>query len=346
MKKQLLIAAVAASMTSAAMADISITGGAFIKWEGNDSSVATTATTTNSAVGFDIDVAGKTGDTAAYAHLDIDDAATTSTDTSPAGGKINVDELWVETKIGDVKVKAGDFSSGTGMIEGIDKAVTASNAISLSTTVAGISVGVSKDMDGTATTDDNAKVTISGDLAGHKWQIQEKADTFTDIAVTGAIAAGTGSGYYIEHINRDAADSDSTLVAAHTSIGGVKVSVASLDADESAANTGDLRVLGSSLVGDYHTAAYTTNASMTDVKAIGFNTDVAGNNVNLVFINADTNNSVVGDDNDLWDIVVQRKLASGATLDLSYGVADQNGKTSSDANVDTTNYGAQVTVKF
>ena len=76
---------------------------------------------------------------------------------------------------------------------------------------------------------------------------------------------------------------------------------------------------------------------MTDVQAFGANFDMAGNNVNVVVGSADT---TAANDLDFTDIVVQRKLASGATLDVSYGVADTS------ATVDTTNYGAILNVKF
>jgi len=327
MKKQLLIAAVAATMTSAAMADISITGGAYIKWSGKDSSVATTSTTEAISQGFDIDITGKTGNTTANAHLDVDENGTSG---------VNVDKVWMTTQIGDVTVKAGDYSSCTGMVEGIAKCSTTDNGIALSTKVGDMTVGIS----GSADSSVAQSISLSGTVAGMKVAIKDKEDTFTNFAISGDLAVGTGTGFYLEHMNKDAADSDSTLFAAHTKVGDATISIASLDADETGAtgNDGDLRVLGSSLVGDYHTAAYSTNTTMTDVKGIAVNTDVAGNNVNIAFINADTNGA--NDDLDLVDVVVQRKLASGATLDLSYGTADLTSST------DTTNYGAQVTVKF
>ncbi len=342
MKKQLLIAAVAATMASATFADISIKGAAFIKVEGNDNA-ETNVTTENSAVGFDIDVTGKTGDTAAYANIDIDNAATAGgTETSASGGTINVDKMWVTTKIGSVNVKAGDWSSCTGQVEGISACSTTNNSYSLSTDISDVTVGVSGALSDSST---NNSFSLSTKIAGMTVKLKENEDTYTNLSVAGDLAVGTGTGFYVEHMDKDAADSDTTLVAAHTSVGGVKVTVASLSADDTGAtaNNGDLRVVGSSLVGDYHTAAYTTNTTMTDVKAIGFNTDISGNNVNVAFINADTNGVV--DDRDLVDVVVQRKLASGATLDMSYGKADI-ANAAGTAKTDTTNYGAQLTVKF
>jgi len=78
-------------------------------------------------------------------------------------------------------------------------------------------------------------------------------------------------------------------------------------------------------------------ATIKDATLFGANMDVAGNNVNIVvgeYDNATVNGL------DFADIVVSRKLASGATLDVSYGTFDDT------ASTDTTNYGAQLSVKF
>jgi hypothetical protein len=103
-----------------------------------------------------------------------------------------------------------------------------------------------------------------------------------------------------------------TLVAAHTVVNGVTLKAASYDADVTglASNTGDIRPLGTSLVGDYHTAHADTLVGIKDIKGFGINTDVAGNNVNVVVGNYDTS-ALSG--LDFADIVVTRKLAAVKT---------------------------------
>ena len=337
MKKQLLIAAVAATMTSAAMADISISGSANIKMDAAE--LSTGGTTEGSSMNMDIDFAAKNGGTAVYAHLDIDDAGQVSNDASTAStGSLTIDKLWMTTSIGSVNIKAGDYSSCTGSIEAVKACVTTNNKIGLSTNVGDFTVGYTKDMNDSSAAD---TIALSGTVAGFAFKVKDSEDTYTNISVKGDLPVGTGTGFYLENHNADAADSDTTVFAAHTKIGGATVSFASLDADETGAtgNSGDVRLLGSSLIGDYHTAAYGTVSTMTDVKAAGVNFDMAGNNVNIVTGSADTNGAV--DDRDFTDIVIQRKLVSGATLDVSYGVADTG-----TAGVDTTNYGAILNVKF
>jgi len=336
MKKQLLIAAVAATMATASMADISIKGSANIKMAGKDLST-NTFTTQSSSQNMDVDITGSNGATKVIAHLDIDNASSTGgTDTSTDGGTINVDKLYMTTAIGSVNVKAGDWSSCVGMVEGVQKCTTTNNSISLSTKVGGYTVGVSGGM-----SDDSAtnSLAISGKVAGFDVKIKESEHTYTDIAVKGDLAIGTGTGFYVEHMNRDAADSDATLVAAHTVVNGVTLKAASYEADVTglASNTGDIRPLGTSLVGDYHTAHADTLVAIKDIKGVGANMDIQGNNVNVVVGEYDT---AALNGLDFADIVVTRKLAAGTTLDMSYGKIDTS------ATADTTNYGAIINVKF
>ena len=117
MKKQLLIAAVAATMSVSAMADISITGSADVRM--NAKELSTGGTTEGSAMFMDIDFAGKSGGTAVYAHLDFDDAGTVSTagSTAASTGSLNIDKLWMTTSIGSVNITAGDYSSCVGSVE-------------------------------------------------------------------------------------------------------------------------------------------------------------------------------------------------------------------------------------
>ena len=336
MKKQLLIAAVAATMATASMADISIKGSANIKMAGKDLSTDT-FTTQLSSQNMDVDITGSNGATKVIAHLDIDNASSTGgTDTSTDGGTINVDKLYMTTAIGSVNVKAGDWSSCVGMVEGVQKCTTTNNSISLSTKVGGYTVGVSGGM-----SDDSAtnSLAISGKVAGFDVKIKESEHTYTDIAVKGDLAIGTGTGFYVEHMNRDAADSGATLVAAHTVVNGVTLKAASYEADVTglASNTGEIRPLGTSLVGDYHTAHALTLATIKDIKGVGANMDIQGNNVNVVVGEYDT---AALNGLDFADIVVTRKLAAGTTLDMSYGKIDTS------ATADTTNFGAIINVKF
>ena len=337
MKKQLLIAAIAATMSVSAMADMSITGSANVKMKAAE--LSTGGTTESSSMNMDIDFAAKNGGTAVYAHLDFDDAGTVSNDNVDAStGSLTIDKLWMTTSIGSVNIKAGDYSSCVGSVEGVQACTTTDNSIGLSTDVAGFNVGYTKSMKDSSTND---SITLSGTVAGLGVKIKDSENTYTNYSVKGDVAVGTGTGFYAEHMNRDAADSDATLVAAHTVVNGITLKAADYSADATGVtnnlNTGDIRPLGTSLIGDYHTAAALNMKTIKDATLFGVNMDVAGNNVNVVvgeYDNATVNGL------DFADIVVTRKLASGATLDVSYGTFDTT------AAVDTTNYGAILNVKF
>lgn len=342
MKKQLLIAAVAATMSVSAMADISITGSANAKMSAKE--LSTGGTTEGSSMNMDIDFAAKNGGTAVYAHLDFDDAGnvgkgTTETDlTKQNTGALTIDKLWMTTSIGSVNITAGDYSSCVGSVEGVVACGTTDNSIGLSTDVAGFNVGYTKSMKDSSTND---SITLSGTVAGLDFKIKDNENTYTNFSVKGDLAVGTGTGFYAEQMNRDAADSDATLIAAHTVVNGITLKAADYSADATGVanslNSGDIRPLGTSLIGDYHTAEALTMATVKDATLFGVNMDVAGNNVNIVVGEYDnaTENGL-----DFADIVVTRKLASGATLDVSYGKFDKS------ATVDTTNYGAILNVKF
>ena len=338
MKKQLLIAAVAATMSVSAMADISITGSANAKMSAKE--LSTGGTTEGSSMNMDIDFAGKSGGTAVYAHLDFDDAGKISDASNAAtpntGGSLTIDKLWMTTSIGSVNITAGDFSSCVGSVEGVQACTTTDNSIGLSTDVAGFKVGYTKSMKDSSTND---SITLSGTVAGLGVKIKNSENTYTNFSVKGDLAVGTGTGFYAEQMNRDAADSDATLIAAHTVVNGITLKAADYSADATGMglNTGDIRPLGSSLIGDYHTAYTTSMAPIKDATLFGVNMDVAGNNVNVVVGEYDT---ATLNGLDFADIVVTRKLASGATLDVSYGKIDKT------ASVDTTNYGAILNVKF
>ena len=338
MKKQLLIAAVAATMSVSAMADMSITGSANVKM--NAAELSTGGTAEGSSMNMDIDFAAKNGGTAVYAHLDIDDAGqvngNTDGTTGDLNGKINVDKLYMTTSIGSVNIKAGDYSSCVGSVEGVQACTTTDNSIGLSTDVAGFNVGYTKSMKDSSTND---SITLSGTVAGLGVKIKDSENTYTNYSVKGDVAVGTGTGFYAEHMNRDAADSDATLVAAHTVVNGVTLKAASYEADVTGLglNTGDIRPLGTSLVGDYHTKYAGDLTTIKDIKGVGANMDIQGNNVNVVVGEYDT---AALNGLDFADIVVTRKLAAGTTLDMSYGKIDTS------ATADTTNYGAIINVKF
>jgi len=69
MKKQIIAAAVAASLSAVALADVSITGSAKVNWTSTDAGAATGATRAMTHE-LDYNVVGKSGDTAFHANIE------------------------------------------------------------------------------------------------------------------------------------------------------------------------------------------------------------------------------------------------------------------------------------
>ena len=106
MKKQLIAAAVAASMSAVAMADISITGDAKFEYDNTD----TAGTSSNStATEYHLNVTGKSGDTTVVMKFELD---------TDGAGAMDLEDNYISTKVGDISVKAGNMASGTGALLG------------------------------------------------------------------------------------------------------------------------------------------------------------------------------------------------------------------------------------
>ena len=138
MKKQLLIAAVAASMTSVAMADISITGGAKVNFVYTDNGVGNAALSTN-AINHDMDwnVKGTNGDT-----------TVSTTFSSTVAGAFVTEDTYLSTKIGDISVKTGTWDNGNNLIRASSRGT---GKISVSTSFEGVGVTFDDSENGNAT---------------------------------------------------------------------------------------------------------------------------------------------------------------------------------------------------
>ena len=161
MKKQLLIAAVAATMGTAAIADISISGAAKVNWTDTDYTAAGTADT--NTINHDVDwtIAGKSGDTGV--------SATFSTTTA---GAFVTENVFLTTSIAGVNIKTGSFSGGDSMMGDGSRA---DGKISLDTTVSGVKV----QFEDTDAAGNNSSITVSGSVSGVSVS-HEIFDTKTD----------------------------------------------------------------------------------------------------------------------------------------------------------------------
>ena len=241
MKKQLLIAAVAATMGTAAIADISISGAAKVNWTDTDYTAAGTADT--NTINHDVDwtIAGKSGDTGV--------SATFSTTTA---GAFVTENVFLTTSIAGVNIKTGSFSGGDSMMGDGSRA---DGKISLDTTVSGVKV----QFEDTDAAGNNSSITVSGSVSGVSVS-HEIFDTKTDSKISGTFGGVTATFRTLDS-DTDTADMDSVLVS--TEVQGVTLTYADVDAN--ATHSSD--------------AFFGTVAAMTDASGFSAATSLAGNGV-------------------------------------------------------------------
>jgi hypothetical protein len=300
MKKQLLIAAVAATMTSVAFADVSITGNAKFEWSNTDTG-SLSVNKTNSEV--NLGVKGKSGDTAVVLNLEFNTHGGVST-----AGHMDVEDMYMTTKVGDISLKLGNYASGTGALLGeIDEGGRAHNKITASTTINGVKIyagngGTIAQATGASAMNNNMFAGVSAKVAGFTVQAKHNSSTVNSFGIKGDVA---GFGVRLEQKNSDTASSDVTFGQITKSMNGLDLSYAWVDAD----SAGKIGESDSSIF-----AREANAATATGVTQISAKTSIAGNTVTLKSGTVEEGST----DNDFTQIDVKRKLASGATLAATY----------------------------
>ena len=302
MKKQLIAAAVAATMTSVAIADISITGATKVNYTTTDYDNNTSANAVKNET--DIKITGKNGDTTVVIALEMDDSdsatASEQEGTGATGSGVDLEDVYLTTKVGDVALKVGDWDNGNNFVRGSDRG---QNKLNASTTIGGL--GLSFDS-GHAGTD---KVTVSTEVGGInlKYANQVKDNEVTVSTTMG----GIGINYFGDLNNT--ANTDRQSVELSGSFGDVGVKVVSIEAESAATITSD------SWAGDFEGAsgAFDLEAGM-DVMAVQLSTQMAGNKVAFTHTSVDKDTKTADKDRTINKVVVTRPLASGATFELTY----------------------------
>ena len=302
MKKQLLIAAVAATMTSVAMADISIAGSAKANFTVVDFEDTQVNTNTISRE-MDLFITGKNGDTTVVMNI--------ANDTLGAAGLVTEDS-YVATKLGDVAVKVGAWDNGNNALR--ESARTDAH-LAASTTLGGVTI--TYDGYGDAA-DDSVK--LAADISGVAVSYKQLA-TGEDIDVSTTVG-GVKVSYLA--LNRDAANTDRSVVEVSGSFNGVDIKVAQADADSGATIEGD------TWMGDFEgntSGAYDLTANQ-DVTSISLKTQVAGNTVEFRNSKID---GVSGADTSFNKFIVTRPLANGTTFEATYTDLDDKASTTTDS---------------
>ena len=189
MKKQLLIAAVAASMTSVAMADVSISGAAKVNAKGGDYSHEA-----------DVTISGKSGDTTVTVQIGADNGAFTT------------EQVYATSSVAGVTIKAGQWKSGKGELGtagGND-----ADRISATTSFGGITLNYE---DGTGAGGTSTK--ISGEIAGVALSYKAKASNKNETTASGSMG-GVSAKF---HTKDNAAAANATSVVLSTEVQGVSL---------------------------------------------------------------------------------------------------------------------------
>jgi len=314
MKKQIIAAAVAASVSAVAMADVSISGNANYEWFSTTTGSANAVYTTDMEV--NLNIRGKSGDTSVVADLELSDSGTPS-----AADVLDVEDLYLTTKVGDISVKAGNYGSGTTALAGeIEHGARSTNKLTLSTNLAGWTVGYAQS--GATVDNDGSSISASGKVGDVSVQLKEASDSATYIGLSGALA---GIDYRIENKDADAANSDVLFVDASTKVGGATVGYTVIDADQGGLITeGDSGILGlsvnavdsSTCTSSAGTAA-TRCGSAKGVSQLRISAPMAGNTLSAK-IGTIEDGLGTGSDLDFTELKLTRALASGATLNIVY----------------------------
>ena len=283
MKKQLLIAAVAATMASVSMADVSISGGA----TANINSVSGADTTYASDI--DLKIVGKAGATSATVDLEFltssEGTVTTATDTGATAGSLTnfVKNAYISTNVGGANIKVGDWYGSDSLLGNGSNDNT--EGLSVDYTMSGVKV----QYEAQGASD---SVTVSGTVGGVAIS-HEIFDAKTDTKFSGS-AAGVAITY--RKIDADANDDDQSSLEVSTEVSGVTVSYAKVDNNK--AKSSD---------------AFFGDVTITDATGFALSTSVAGNKVtfkSLDMDNVDTNK-----------VIVSRPMAGG-TFEATFADTD------------------------
>jgi hypothetical protein len=319
MKKQLIAAAVATSVSAIAMADISITGDLKTNFTHKDYQSTSVNDSDTFTTEGNLRIKGKSGDTSVVMNFGAIDTASTA-----VRSQMNHEDVYLTTKIGDVNVKMGNYDNGDLAL----RASSRSPRASLSTELGGFKLsylnGNGSSAVTTSTDAQNDEVGISTSLGGVNLTYVTKDGGETIKASTSV------GGVNISYVGlpSDTADSDRDLIELSTTMNGVGIKLGSATAETGTTITGD------SWLGDYESSGGVEHTMLAgqDVTGVELSTSVAGNKVTFRNINVDGANTANKD----WDmnkVIVTRPLASGATLEVTYKDINDDGSTTTDVEV-------------
>jgi hypothetical protein len=316
MKKQLLIAAVAATMTSAAMADISISGSAKTNYINTDSATETSDTNAFSTE-IDLGIAGSTGGSGVVVNL--------QSKNSGDNDDFDVQDSYVTSSVGDINIKAGSWRGLHNLLE--DGDATSANRFKAWTTVGGVTITF-EDASSTAAKGESIKLegSVAGAALSHKMSNDGAGVDTTDSSISGSIA-GVSIAY--RSIDSDTANTDTESLQVSTEMNGITATYAMVDSE----GTGN-SITMDGFLGDI--------SGVSEAEGFGIKTSMAGNTIQIKSIDVSTAASGAGADDSYTKFYVTRPLASGATFEAIYSDKDA----ASGSTADSKTLDLELAVKF
>jgi len=310
MKKQLLIAAVAATMTSAAFADISISGAAQVNWLNTDTTGADSVNTITHDI--DLKVTGKSGDTSVV--MDIQNTNAAGGDAN--GNEMNVKNASLATSILGANVKMGTWYGSDSML---GNGGQTANQMSVDYSMSGVKVQYEFAAAG------DESVTVSGTVSGVALSHESYQDGDTNTVVSGSFGGVTAEYRSFEQDIETAAATDKSSLTLSTEVNGVTLTYAAIDVDGTGLTSTD--------------AFFGENANLNQAEGFGASTAIAGNTVTVKMY--DIKDISTQADDSTTKIIVKRDLASGAILEVTYADTDMG-----DARADKETLDVELRVAF
>jgi hypothetical protein len=341
--KKLMVAAVAATMASVSMADISIKGDAFIQYA--DNGIGVTGSDTANSKRINLNVIGKSGATTVVASFRTDDNIAGTRSSSGLLGTSNLHQFYITSKVGPVNVKAGDFY-GTIGLGAWTKSTEKTDAISLSTKVGSATLGVyTADRSGNA---GSTNVSIAGKVAGAKVKLVNNPHAkWTDLSVSGTFKGiSVAAESWKKKAQNGVAKKSISLIHVGGKAGAIKWDVAQYKNKGALASADDdnakFAPLGSMLIGKEargRTATAAVNAGeFSKILGVAVSTKFAGNTIKAIY----TKNTFGAADKVTGAELILTRAVSGGKLTAN--LAKLSGHNT--ANMNATNKGIRFDVKF
>jgi len=297
MKKQLLIAAVAATMATVSIADVSITGGAKINFTNTDTTGADSVNQFNHDIDFTL--AGKNGDTSVSVTVANETTgATTTTDT-----KFDVENAYVASKVMGANVKVGQWA---GADSNMANGTRSAGKFSADMTFSGVKVQFEDQSTG------SKSITLSGSVADVAVSHEMFQNDDTDTTVSGSFG-GVNAKYRSVKDDSDSANGDKRSFALSTEVNGITLSYNDVDVKGTGQTSSD------DWFGTFGGTCTTTSELATcfnEASGFGVSTALAGNTVTLK--SYDIKEISTATDDSYTKVVVNRPLAGGATFEMTY----------------------------